>query len=62
MQNQKVFIHIVNLKNISILVYYIYRSNYGTIEQRLGSDSSKPFENCNICLQHVINPMCWYFY
>lgn len=30
---------------------------YGTIEQRVGQDSQKPFDMCTICNQKLMEPM-----
>ena len=33
--------------------------DWGTVTQRLGGDSIRPFDACNLCLQSVTNPMVW---
>jgi len=36
------------------------RLEYGTIKQRIGGDSIKPFDCCNLCLKPFQAPMAWF--
>lgn len=53
--------HAKNNTASAVFTYYERsRLKYGTQKQRLGKDSLKHFDSCGLCLQPVIDPMCWY--
>jgi nitric oxide synthase-interacting protein len=47
-----------NTSNPIFTYYERQKHKYGTISQRIGSDSVKNFDSCSLCLQTAIEPVC----